>query len=352
MPDNTKSPTAAVRLVVLASALTSAACADGPPLVPPPVTVVGAVAQATEATQTVQLVGSLKAVRHVELQAEAAGLVEALHAREGSRVAAGAPLFDIDARRQTANLKEAEAARDLAHLDLIRAEALAAEGAVADHELERSRATAIAAEAAVERARVGMREARVRAPFAGTLGRRLVSEGQWVTPGTLLTTLTDTGELEIEATIPERFLAALKAGRRINVRVAAWPDPVSGVIAFVSPIVDPSTRSVVVVGRIANEDGRLRPGMFAEAHIELGRQPAVRIPASALEFRGDTVQVWAIDAEGRAAPQPVVVLARDHEFADLGAGLTAGTHVVREGQQKLRPGVFVRERDQEPSNVR
>jgi RND family efflux transporter MFP subunit len=314
--------------------------------------VVGAVAQATEATQTIQLVGSLKAVRHIELLAEAAGLVEILHADEGDRVAAGAPLFDIDARRQSANLKEAEAARDLARLDLARAEALAAEGAVADHELERSRATAIAAEAAVERARVGMREARVRAPFAGTVGRRLLSPGQWVTPGTLLTTLTDTDELEIEAAVPERFVAALAPGRRIDVRVAAWPAPVSGVIAFVSPIVDPATRSVTVVGRIVNTDGRLRPGMFAEAKIELGRRPAVRIPASALEFRGDTVQVWVIDADGLATPQPVVVLTRDAEFADIGEGLTAGARVVREGQQKLRPGVLVRERDQEPSNVR
>lgn len=338
-------------LAVLAAPLLGG-CGDGSPPEPPPVPVVVAVAAATEAAETVQLVGSLKALRHVELLAETAGIVEAVHASEGLRVAAGTPLFDMDARRQTANLREAEASVELARLDLARAEALAVEGAVADHELERARAAAIAAEAAAERARVGLREARVRAPFGGVVGRRLVTPGQWVTPGTLLTTLTDADELEIEAAVPERFLSGLVAGLPMELRVAAWSQTMRGTVAFVAPIVDPATRSVTVVGRVANVDGRLRPGMFAEARIELGRRALVTVPASALEFRGDTVQVWVIDGENRAAPQPVELFSRDRELAQLRGGLEAGARVVREGQQKLRPGALVRESDAPPPPVR
>lgn len=328
-------PLAALLLIGLS------ACGGDQPAEPPPVQIIAARAIATTAAPEVRLVGSLAARRHIEILAEAGGPVEALRAVEGAKVVEGDLLFEIDARRQAAGLAEASAAAELADNELRRAEALAADGALTTAELERARAEAAARRADLERARVDLREARIRAPFAGTLGRRTVAVGQVVAPGTQLTTLTDLDTLEIEIGVPERYLAELAVGRPIEIRVAAFARPFTGAISFVSPLVDPASRNVTVVGRIGNEEGLLRPGMFAEARIPLKPREVIRVPASALEFRGQTVQVWVVDDEQRAAPQAVELAGRGDEYADVVGGLRAGAIVVREGQQKLRPGAKV-----------
>jgi membrane fusion protein (multidrug efflux system) len=186
-------------------------------------------------------------------------------------------------------------------------------------------------------------DATVTAPFAGVVGARLVSIGQYVTKGQQLTSLVDTDPMKVEFGMPERFLGQIEAGQAVKLDVAAYPQtPFSGEVYFIGPQVEPATRTVPLKATVPNPDGRLRQGMFA--HVELivrVKERAVVIPDTALLHQGDLTFVYAIDAEQTAQMRPVRTGVRLVDAVEVIEGLQPGEQVVVEGHQKLHPGAKV-----------
>lgn len=178
----------------------------------------------------------------------------------------------------------------------------------------------------------------IRSPFAGTVLERLATEGGYVETGAPLYRLADLGHLWIQLDAYAEDLSRIATQQEVAVQVEALPGAsFDGRVAFVDPTVDPTRRTARVRVEVDNPDGRLRPGMFAEATVFTGTgqvdAPLV-VPASAPLFTGKRAVVYVEGMhEGTLAyaPRTVRLGPRLGEVYPVVAGLTEGERVVTRG---------------------
>lgn len=294
--------------------------------------------------ELVPLVGSIAANESVEVKSEADGVVAQIGFEEGQRVEKGALLLALDETKFSTALNEAEANQKLAEANFSRAKQLSEGRLISQAEFEQAAATFAMNQATVELRRRILKDARVYAPFAGTVGARQISPGQVISRQTPLTTLVDLDTVKVEAGVPERNLGQVRPGQKIRFRVDAYPkDVFEGEVYFVAPQLDAATRTALVKARVVNKDGRLRSGMFAKLDLTVQlRDSALVIPEPALISSGDTVSVFVVSAQTNAVMRPVRVGLRLAGRAEIVSGLTNGERVIVEGHQKIYPGAPVR----------
>jgi len=304
--------------------------------------------------ERMSVVGTLAANESVELKSEVDGAIEEIGFEEGEPVTENTVLFRIDRRKLEASLAEAEANLKFAETTLDRYAALAQSRAVSQQEVDQARTAFEARRASVELMRAQLEDATVTAPFSGTMGSRLVSIGQYVTKGQLLTSLVDTSHMKVACDVPERFLGQLAQGQQVIVRVAAYPEETfRGTVYFVDPTVNPQMRTVLIKARLLNPEGRLRPGMFANLTVTTQvRKNAVVVPETALMLQGRTTSVFVVNDEGMVEARQVQAGVRLAGLVEIASGLAAGETVIIEGVQKVYPGAKVSVRyDERPEGV-
>ena len=294
--------------------------------------------------EVVPLVGSIAPNEFIEVKCEADGLVAEIGFEEGQRVAKGSLLVALDESKFAASLHEAEANQKLAGANFARARQLAEAKLISQQEFEQTAAAFTMNEATVELRRRQLRDARVLAPFAGTVGARQVSAGQVISRNSILTTLVDLDTVKVEMNIPERHLGQIKTGQKIRFRVDAFPkDPFEGEVYFIAPQLEANTRTALVKARVPNPDGRLRGGMFAKLDLSIQlRESALVIPEPALLSNGDQISVFVVTAQTNVLLRPIRTGIRLAGKVEVISGLTNGETVVVEGHQKLFPGAPVR----------
>jgi membrane fusion protein (multidrug efflux system) len=192
----------------------------------------------------------------------------------------------------------------------------------------------------VELRRRLLQDAEVFAPFAGTAGARQISPGQVIARSTVLTTLVDLETMKAEINVPERYLGQVAPGQKIEFRVDAFPeDRFTGDVYFVSPQLDPGTRTALVKARVPNPRGRLKAGMFAKLELSVRlRESALVVPEPAVISSGETNFVFAVGPQTNAVMKPVRLGLRLAGKAEIVSGLEAGERVVVEGVKKIFPG--------------
>lgn len=281
------------------------------------------------------LSGTLAAEHEAQLRAQVGGSILATYAEEGAQVAANAPLVLIDtvtlaeqARSAESQLRSAEASADVAKKNYERSQALHDAGAIADRDLEASNSARIAAEAGLADARSRaasaakmLADAMVRAPWAGIVSDRPVNTGDVVQPGTTLLTLVDPGMLKLEASVAADQAAGIKPGAKVEFTVTGYPGKrVTGQIARVNPVVDPTTRQVRLYARIPNEDRALAVGVFAEGRMTTASTEALAIPLNALDTKAVAPSVKRV--RGGKVESVAVQLGLRDDFAERVAVLS------------------------------
>ncbi len=177
----------------------------------------------------------------------------------------------------------------------------------------------------------------IRSPFAGTVIERVATEGAYVQTGATLYRVADLGTLWVQLEAYESDLPRLAVGQAVALTVEALPgETFEGRVAFIEPTVDARKRTARVRVEVGNADGRLRPGLFAEATVAAvadGTAPLV-VPATAPLFTGrrSVVYVETDTADGTAyAPRTVRLGPRLGEVYPVVSGLSAGERVVTRG---------------------
>jgi membrane fusion protein (multidrug efflux system) len=330
--------------VAVALATTAVACggegggADQPHGPPPPAVEVLTLAEQTFQEQA-DLLGELQAENSVMVRSEMPGIVEAVEFEEGQAVEAGAILFRLRDREQTARLKEADAELALAQEDFERTSTLASRNAAAAAQLDKARANLEVARARSELRRVELERTRIRAPFAGRVGARLVSPGARIKADDQLVRLDAMDPLALVFTIPEVVLPLARIGAEFSLDVAAFPGKrFPGAIRFIAPNVDSASRRILIKGRVPNPEGILLPGMFARVQATLGERETMLLPEEALVIDPEGTYVWRVDAEDHAERVPIEIGAREPGRVEVRAGLRAGDRVVVAGAHKVRAG--------------
>lgn len=302
--------------------------------------------------QRLEAVGSLQAVRGVDLAPEVSGLVVKINFRSGQEVKAGALLVELDAGSDRAKLQALKAAAEFARKtyrrDRQQFRAHAVSQATMDADMARLKSSR--AQVAEQQALIGKKN--IRAPFAGRLGIRAVNLGQYLNPGAKIVTLQALDPLFVDFYLPQRTISQVEPGQSVTVSVDAFADKTfAGRISAINPKVDPDTRNIRVRAMIRNPDHLLLPGMFATTDIEVGRpQPRVTLPQTAISYNpyGNIVYLVKQKGKGRDGRPRLVA---EQKFVITGAtrgdqvailkGVQPGSVVVTSGQIKLHNGTPV-----------
>ncbi|MBA5687876.1 efflux RND transporter periplasmic adaptor subunit [Rugamonas apoptosis] len=324
---------------------------------PAPQVVTAIKAQALEWQPQLSSVGTLVAVRGVDISSEIAGMVREVRFRSGEEVKSGQVLFALNADADQAQLHALQASAELAATVLRRDEAQYAAQAISQAQLDNDKAELKSRRALAAQQQALVDKKTIRAPFAGKLGITAVNPGQFVNPGDKLVTLQTMDPVYVDFYVPQKQLAGLAVGQKLSLTSDAWPGAAFAArLTAISPKVDPATRNVLVEATAANAKRQLIPGMFANVSLEQGDvQRHLTLPQTAITYNpyGSTVFVLA-PGQGKDAPkddkgQPVLVA--QQVFVTTGAtrgdqvavltGLKEGQTVVTSGQLKLKNGTPV-----------
>jgi membrane fusion protein (multidrug efflux system) len=343
----------------------------------PPSTVSTTIVKPVAWTPGIEAIGTVSAVRGVDLTVETAGVVKdiAFHANE--KVDAGSALLQLDDAVERADLEAAKTQAALDQTALTRAEELQRRGVGSEVTLDTARATASASASQVAKLQAVLDQKQLTAPFKGTLGIPKIDLGQYVTPGTAIVTLQDLDTMRVDFTVPEQQLPLLKIDQTVKLGFSEGDLPFTGKIKGIDPKIDPTSRLASARAEVANPDGKLTPGQFVQVRVELPKEDGIlALPQTALttSLYGDYVFVVrpakaeaAKPAEGtgpadakpdekptEAKPagggqQPDLVLAQvfvkpgrhNDGLVEILSGIAAGDEVVTAGQNRLFNGMPV-----------
>lgn len=307
--------------------------------------------------QTIEAVGTVVADQQVMVASEVAGRVTRIHFSSGESVKAGAPLLQINDAAQSKELERHRAAAQLAEVKLERARQLQGHSmSRADFEQHVTAQAQTAALVAQTEAEITLR--RPSAPFAGELGIRRVSLGQYVEAGTAIATLTDLKTLHVDFNVPERYRALLAPGLAVHLAGdGTQQTQAEARITAIDAHVDATRRAVAVRATLdAPDKGHWWPGAFARVRVQLPEGPeALQIPAIAVTSSLAGQSVFVVRQDGvRDLARLMPVAGGENRAGNIAvpAGdLQAGDLVVVAGQINLQDNTPVRWRMQHPGSA-
>ncbi len=306
-------------------------------------------------------IATLAPVEGVTLGADADGTIARIAVDNGAAVKAGDLLIEFDTTVEAAQLASAEARQAIAKLDRDRAVELREKNTISQAELDQANAQLIQATADAEALRAQLAKKKVRAPFDGRVGIRMVNVGQFVSRGASLMPLQKLNPIYVNFTIPQRHLPQLVVGQETDVKVDAFGARIfKGKIVAINPEVDSASRNVSVQALIENPGEILRSGMFAHVDVQLpAEKPLVVLPATAIAYASYGNSVYII--ETMKGPDGAEYLGARQQFVKLGVtrgdqvaiteGVKPGEIVASAGVFKLRNGAPVQiNNDRLPAN--
>ena len=358
----------ALAAIVAVALSGSRAQSDTKPAAAPAVPVSVATVEAREVVPWAEFSGRLEAIQRVELRSRVAGVVEAVHFREGSLVKQGDLLVSIDQAPYLADLQRAEAQVQgakarvaLAESENERGQQLLATRNLSQRDvdtrvnnLREAQANLQAAEAARRTAQLNLDYTQIRAPIGGRIGRLDVTVGNLIAAGgQVLTTLLSVDPIYAAFNADERSvldaLASLPAGSRaleqIPVQIATATTEAarfSGRLHFVDNGIDGASGTVRVRALLDNPDGKLMPGQFVR--VQLGQakpESQLVINERAVGTDQNKKFVFVVGDDGKAAWREVSLGAAHDGLRVVTDGLKAGERIVVNGLQRVRPGAVV-----------
>jgi len=304
--------------------------------------------------------GRLVAARQAELRARVRGFVAEQSVADASFVEAGTPLFRLDQRPFSLAIEQTQAAlegamaryryldRELERITRLESEEFATTSRLDELTGQRNEASARVAEleAQLKRNRLDLDYATISAPFAGKIGFSRVDIGDLVTPDrTILTTIVQYDPIEVAFRPSAKELAEIKTflrngGQRIGVTVALDGDERSyeGRLVALGAAFDPGTNTIELRARLANPDGAMTPGQFAEVTAAFGNEEALLVPSTALVVNQDRRAVYRVDPESKAEIVPVTAGMSVGEKTVVRGPLSAGDRIVTGKLGSVRPG--------------
>lgn len=315
--------------------------APGPPAGAPVAVEVAAVKTA-RLQEDAAAIGTLRSNESVVVRPEISGRITQINFVEGAAVQKGQLLIALDASVNAAEVQQAKANLALAESNFNRTTELEREKFVSSNAKDQALNQLRVAQATLALAEARLAKMQIRAPFAGVIGIRQVSVGDYVKEGQDLVTLEDISSLKVDFRLPELLLADLKRGQTVEVASDALPGrSYAATLEAIDPLVDQNGRAVILRGRLKNTDGQLRPGMFVRTRVILAERPrALTVPEEALIPVGAEQYVYRV-VDGKAQRVKVRTGLRRAAQVEITEGLQADDVVVTAGQLRLRDGAPV-----------
>jgi membrane fusion protein (multidrug efflux system) len=304
----------------------------------PPVLVDVIVADTAHFPTSIEVHGTVLSEEMIELRPEVNGRLTYLNIPDGATVTEGTVLARINDADLRAELEEARVKLKLAELKESRLKPLLAVKGV-----DASTYDAALSDVNLIKAGITLIEARIdktviKAPFTGKLGLRLVSEGAYVTPATLIGTLQQTDKIKIDFTIPEVYEGLVEVGKSVSIRTTNGNEILTATIAAVEPQVDISSRNLKVRARL--QSGTLNPGAFVKVLLD-DKAKGIIVPTQVIIPEALSNLVVLVK-DGKAVFTKVETGIRTESAVEIISGVEPGDTVVVTGVLFARPKAPVR----------
>ena len=321
--------------------------AAGGPKGPPPSTVSSTEVETEEWQPVLLSVGSLVAVNGIDVASEVNGIVSDIAFESGQEVEKDQVLIRLDDSIDIAALEALQADQALAEVQFKRVQGLLQKSVTSKSEFDEAEARFDAARARVRQQEAVIKRKVIRAPFPGLAGIRNVDLGEFIEVGDAIVSLQQLDPIYVDYTLPERYLPRIKKGQAVTTTFDAVPEKTfSGTVSALDSGIDTGTQTLRVRATLANPDGLLRPGMFAQVETVTGdAQPVLTLPRTAISFNtyGNVVYVINRGEEDALSVKRTPVATGEVRDGRVAVeNLEVGTEVVRTGLVKLRDGVAIK----------
>lgn len=301
----------------------------------------GVVVQPQNFADNLSLSGSIEANEQVDVRSEVSGIVESINFSEGTMVAKGQVLFKVNDVELRAQLAQAKTAQGLASENERRAKLLLQKEAISQEEYDIASADFKSAKAQSQLISAQIGKTTVRAPFAGKIGLRSISEGTYVTPTTMIAKLVNTSRLKITFSIPEKYASQMKVNGTLSFTTAGSTEKFTAKIYAIEPEIEVATRTLRLRAIAENPDGKLYPGTFANVTLPLDNiKDALLVPTQALIPIQNGKKLF-VSQGGKAKEIIVKTGARTDKDILITSGLKAGDTVLTTGVMTLKDGMPV-----------
>jgi membrane fusion protein (multidrug efflux system) len=308
--------------------------------------------------QMVEFSGALVAPNTAMVRAKATGTLLTLDVQEGQRVKAGELIGRIDisdlqtkVAERSANLAAVKTTMDQAqrtHESNIR---LANEKFISPialdaskSSLDNAKALVAAAQAALDSARITLRDASLIAPISGIVSKRYVVAGEKVAAEQQVVNIVDLRMLELAGTVGTQEVARLSAGMPVTLKIEGVDQPMQGKLARIAPAAEAGTRSIGVAVQLPNPKETLRAGQYAVAQVQIGdATPRLTVPIGAISSASGQEYVWTVEG-GKLLRRTVTTGRRDpvRQRAEVLEGLSPDVPVLGARFDNLREGAKAR----------
>ncbi|MBX9852422.1 MAG: efflux RND transporter periplasmic adaptor subunit [Cytophagaceae bacterium] len=286
--------------------------------------------------------GTILANEEVELKTEASGKVTGVYFKEGSVIPKGKLLVKINDSELQAQYQRAEHRIQLSQENERRSKILLEKGGISQAEYDAviNELNILKSERALISAQIAKTE--ITAPFSGTIGLKNISEGSYVSPSVTVATLQDISKIKIEFSIPEKYVARVRAGNKIVFDVEGIGKNFSGEIYAIDPKIDPLTRTVQIRAIAVNPRSNIFPGAFASITLVFDKIPdAILVPSEVVipDMKGYKIYLYK---SGKAEMAKVELGIRKEKEVQIVQGLASGDTIITTGILQLKPGKRVK----------
>jgi RND family efflux transporter MFP subunit len=315
-------------------------------------------AQAETVPISTDYLATLKSRTSATLQPLVEGDITRIFVNSGQQVEAGAPVLEIDPRKQQATVNNQESAYEAQQavvrqdaIDLDRKKQLYAQGILAKADLDTAQHTYDAAKASADALQASIREQQVqlhyytvRAPSAGVIGDVPVHVGDHVTTQTVLTTLDPGGALEAYINVPAEKSSALRMGMPVDIVDDTGNRLARTHISFISPHVDTDSQTLLVKTQVPNPDRKFRNAQQVHARVVWSERSAPMIPVTAVSRLSGKIFAFVAEGNGQqaVARQRVItvgdLVGNDYVVLD---GIKPGDKIIVSNVQMLADGMPV-----------
>lgn len=307
----------------------------------PPVRAEAITVTTTTLLDAIEIPGSVVANEATEIHPEVAGRITGIYFTEGAQVGKGTVLFKLNDADLQAQLRKLQVQERIARQNQTRSEELLKIGGISrqDFEATQLQVSNTAADIAITREQIA--KTVVRAPFSGKLGLRLVSVGAYVSPSSILTTISQVSQMKIDFTIPEKYIPQVSRGQYVNFTIEGNSRKYTARVMATESNITQNTRTLQVRAIVQGDNSGLTPGAFAKVQLNFApNSNAIMVPTQAVipQARGKKVYVYN---NGTAKFVDVTTGVRDSSDVEITSGLSVGDTVLTTGLLSLRPDAKV-----------
>ena len=288
-------------------------------------------------SRSIKVTGNLAPQDMVRIAPEIGGRIRTLSFREGASIGKGAIIAKLDDSELQAQLLKFKALLTLAETNTKREQSLLLGGGTSQELYDRAENSVITILADIAVIKAAIAKTEIRAPFSGIIGIKKISEGSYVSPGTVITELVNVKPIRIECAVPERYAKSMNKGMNITFVESGDSEQHVASIYAINPIIDNATRTIGIIAHHKNGQAQFKPGGFVEVTLPLTTtESTILIPTEAAvpDIRG--LRVFILQ-KGKAIPRPIITGMRTDASLEIVKGLSIGDTLIVSGASLLKP---------------